>query len=263
MWPTLWQALHWNFLVGHWNPSKWAESPHLGHLSLYLCASLGSKFLLNLLDAGCSAFLWWDCLGLMPCFLFLFFPDESSVHWQHSKLIWAAYGSLVTCLMCLVVAFELSNFFASWHTLLAGNLSRSTLPSLIVLETKSPSFMKNHNMSWCKILAVSGGYLARLTWACTALYYSSMLLLPWQKHVSKSKLTLTSLECSLQNFPNLSHMVPRFNSSLGKPHDTYWSIPKSSLQAITFLHCCFSCRAASSHSRMFLHFNLHLRKAVA
>ena len=40
-WPNLWQAIHWYFFAGHWNPSSWAVSPHLEHLSLLLCALLG------------------------------------------------------------------------------------------------------------------------------------------------------------------------------------------------------------------------------
>ena len=52
----------------------------------------------------------------------------NSVHWWHIRLIWTAWGSPATYLMCLAVALELSTFLASWHTLLVGNLSRSTLP---------------------------------------------------------------------------------------------------------------------------------------
>ena len=46
-------------------------------------------------------------------------------------------------------------------------------------DTNSSSFKKNQNMSWCKMFTVSGGYLARHTWACTASYHSSTDLLPW------------------------------------------------------------------------------------
>ena len=76
-------------------------------------------------------------------------------------------------MMC-TVAFELSNFFANCQTLLAGNLSRSTLPSVMVLDMKSSSCKKNLKMSQCHIFAVSGGYFVRLTCACTALYHSLM-----------------------------------------------------------------------------------------
>ena len=60
--------------------------------------------------------------------------------------------SPATCLMCHTVAFVLSIFFANWQTVLVGNLSRSTLPSVMVLDTKSLSHRKSQNMSWCKFL---------------------------------------------------------------------------------------------------------------
>ena len=92
------------------------------------------------------------------------------------------------------------------------------------------------------------------------LYHSSTLLLPCWKLVSKSKWALTSLDCGLQNSSNLSHIVSKYKSSLGKLQDMYWSIPKSPLQAITFLHFYFSGRASSLHSGMFSHLNIYIRK---
>ena len=50
---------------------------------------------------------------------------------------------------------------------------------------------KNQRMSLCSILAFSGGYLARLIWACTALYHSSTLLVSCLKLVKRSKQALT------------------------------------------------------------------------
>ena len=79
-----------------------------------------------------------------------------------------------------------------------------------------------------------GGYLARLTWACTALYYSSILLLPCQKLASRSKEVQASLVCGLQNSSYFPQIVSRLRSSFDKPKDTYWSTPKSQLEAITF-----------------------------
>ena len=61
----------------------------------------------------------------------------------------------------------------------------------MALETNSSSFKKNKKISQCKILAVSGGYLARETWACTALYHSSTEQLPCLKLVSRTNLALT------------------------------------------------------------------------
>ena len=114
-------------------------------------------------------------------------------------------------------------------------------------------------MSLCRILAVSGGYFARLTWACTALYHSSTLLLPCLKCINMSNLTCTSLDWGLQNSWNLSQIVSSINWSVGKPQDTYLSMPMSPDQAITFLFCCLSGNSASLHSRMFSHFRCHFK----
>ena len=111
--------------------------------------------------------------------------------------------------MCRTVAFELSSFLASCCTLLAGNFSKSTLPSLMVLDTNSSSLRKNQNMSLCRILAVSGGYFARFTCTCTTLYHSSTLQFPWQKLVNRSNLARTLLDCSLQYSSYLPHMMSR------------------------------------------------------
>ena len=103
------------------------------------------------------------------------------------------------------------------------------------------------------------GYLVKATWFCTALYHSSTDLLPCWKLVSKLILALTSFDWGLQNSSNFSQMVSSVNSSVDKFHETYWSIPKSPLHAITFLHCLISGNMASSHSRMFSYFKSHLR----
>ena len=93
---------------------------------------------------------WWSLIYILVLPLFLlgwrFFilhlPLDNSVCWWHIRLIWVVWRSPTTCFMCLAVALEFSIFLASWHTLLAGNLSSSTLPSFIVLETNSSSFRK-------------------------------------------------------------------------------------------------------------------------
>ena len=148
-------------------------------------------------------------------------------------------------------------FFASCHTLLAGNLSKSMLPSLIVLETNSASWRKNQKMSLCRILAVSGGHFARLTCVCTAFYHLSTLLLPCLNLGRRSKSACTSFDWGLQNSSNFPQIVSKVNSSDGKLQETYWSMPKYLLQAMTFLHFCHSGKAASSHSKIFLHFKCH------
>ena len=133
------------------------------------------------------------------------------------------------------------------------------LPLLMVLDTKSSSLRKNQNMSLCIILAVSRGYLAKFTCACMALYHSSTLQFPWQKLVSRSNLAWTSFDCSLQYSLYFPYMISRVSSLEGKFQDTYWSMPQSPLQAMTFLHCWCSGSAASLHSRIFSHLKCHLR----
>ena len=181
------------------------------------------------------------------------------MHWCLRRLICAACGSHAACLIWHAVALELSIIFASWCTWLAGNLSKSTLLPLIVLDTNSSSGRKNQKISLCKILAVSGGYIARLSCASKVLYYSSTFLLPCLKLVRRSKWAHTSFDWGLQNSSNFVQIVSKVNSSDGKLHETYWSMPKFPLQAITFLHCCCSGKDASSHSRIFSHFKCHLK----
>ena len=152
-----------------------------------------------------------------------------------------------------------SIFFASCLTLLARNLSRSILLSLMVLDTNSSSFEKTQKMSWCQMFAVSCGYLARHTWACTALYNSSTDLLPWWKLVSRSNLALTSFAWCLQKYSYLDQIVSKLSSSVDKHHEAYWSIPKSSLHAIPFLHFLDSESIAYSQSTIFSHFSFHFR----
>ena len=60
-------------------------------------------------------------------------------------------------------------------------------------------------------------------------------------------------------FPKI---VSRLRSSFYKPQDTYWCIPKSPIQAISFLQFLHSGRAASSHSRIFWHFKHHFKNLV-
>ena len=110
-----------------------------------------------------------------------------------------------------------------------------------------------------KYLGISGGYLARLIWACIVLYHSSTLLVPCQKLVKRSKQALTLFTWGLQNSSKWSQVVSKLRSSLGRPQDTYWSMPKSLLQATTFLHIWHSGSVASLHSSMFLHFSPHFR----
>ena len=112
-----------------------------------------------------------------------------------------------TCDWVVLFAFDASIFFSSCLTLLAGNMWRSTLLSLMVFDINSSSFRKNQKMSQCKMFAVPSGYLARHMWAGTILYHLSTDLLPWQKLVSRSNLDLTSFAWGLQNTSYLDQIV--------------------------------------------------------
>ena len=160
----------------------------------------------------------------------------SSVLWCHIRLIWVACGSLATCLMCHAVAFELSNFFANWQTLLLENFSRSTLPSVMILDTKSSSHRKNQSMLQCNIFAVSGRYFSKFTCACTALYHSLTLLFPWWKLVNISNQACTSwiaVYRSLQTSPILClgscllWIAPGYifiHSKVARPHNDLFTL---------------------------------------
>ena len=89
--------------------------------------------------------------------------------------------------------------------------------------------------------------------------HSSTDLLPWQRLVSRSNLAYTSLAWGLQNSSYLDQIVSKVTSSAGKHQETYWSIPKSPLHAITFLHFFESWSIASSQSKMFSHFSFHIK----
>ena len=129
----------------------------------------------------------------------------------------------------------------------------------MVFDANSSSLWKNQNISLCRIFAASCGYLANATCICTALHHSPTHLSPCLRLVSKSNLALTSLDWGLQNSSNFSHITSRTSSLFVKFWDTYWSIPKSPLQAITFLHFLASANIASSQSNIFSHLIFHFR----
>ena len=166
-------------------------------------------------------FLSLGCFGLTKDFLYLCFPAVISVHCCLIKLICTACGSPANYLIWCAVAFALSISLASCLTLLARNFSRSTLLSFMALDTNSSSCRKKQKMSQCRILAVSVGYSARLTCACTALYHSSTLLLPCLKLVRRSNQAHNSYVCGLQNSSYFPQMVSRLSSSADNHQDTY------------------------------------------
>ena len=142
-------------------------------------------------------------------FPLLVFPSWELCALVLYEFVCASWGSPATFLMCLAVTLDLTIFLASWWTLLARNLSRPTHPWLVIFDTNSLSLIKNQTISLCNILAVSGGYFARLTWACTALYHSLTLLLPCQKLVRRSIGALTSFDWLLWNSSGRSQFLLR------------------------------------------------------
>ena len=113
-------------------------------------------------------------------------------------------------------------------------------------------------MSLCRILAISGGYFAKLICTCTALYHSSTKQSPCLKLVSKSNLALISFVYGLQNSSIFCQMTSKHVSSGDKSQDMNWSIPRSPDQATTFLHFHASESRANSQSNIFSHFIFHL-----
>ena len=91
------------------------------------------------------ALVWWEVCSLM----------SHQVHLSHLGVTCNLYYVICVRLWWLHLLSKLPNF--------AGNFSRSTLESLMVLETNSSSLSKKQNISICKILALSGGYLPRDT----------------------------------------------------------------------------------------------------
>ena len=57
----------------------------------------------------------------------------------------------------------------------------------------------------------------------------------------------------------LDHIVSKQSSSVGKHQETYWSIPKSPLKAMIFLHFFDSGSITSSQSKIFSHFSFHFK----
>ena len=96
-------------------------------------------------------------------------------------------------------------------------------------------------MSLVRIAAVSGGgYSHNGMCACTALYHSSMLLLPCQKDVNRSNHACTAFDCGLQKSSNFDHIACNVISAVGRAHEMYISSPASPDHWITFLHLALS-----------------------
>ena len=202
------------FFAGQWNPSRWVESPHLQHLSLFLWANLGSKLFLYQFGGLCTSFLCCTCFCLAEDFFFFYLPFYNSVLVVH----YVDLGCLgitshlfdVSC--CGLGAFHLLGkltYFASQELVKVHTSFFDCLgDKLLIFEKKK--------ISLCSILAVSRGYLTRLICAWTVLYHLSMLLVPCLKLGNKSKWVLTSFSWGLQNSSKHSQIVSKLRSSLGR-----------------------------------------------
>ena len=141
--PYLWQDLHWYFFAGHLNPSTFLESSHLrtpffACMSLFrikLCFVWGNLIVhwygmlvtqWSWLESFSFVFAWWEV-----CLLISHQIDLSHLGIT-LQLAWCAM------LLPLMHPFSLP----SCLTLLARNLSRLTLLSLMVLDTNSVIFQE-------------------------------------------------------------------------------------------------------------------------
>ena len=144
-----------------------------GHICCSLCTDTFCGLLESLCVNGIATFITvvkpLMCLSIAVWFLQLI------CCWAFMSLVWFQLNSWSSLLIvsicgkfCSLVSHQVNlsdlqissylfnmmhsglgtlKHFASWKTLLAGNFFRSTLPSVIVLDTKSSSCKKNEKMS--------------------------------------------------------------------------------------------------------------------
>ena len=159
------------------------------------------------------------------------------------------------------VTFELSIFLASCLILLAGNLPRSILLSFMVLDTDSSSLRKNQKYlceeSWLWLSLVDTWSEQPGSGQCYTIHPPTCFLAGslLEDQIGPT-LHLNGACRILQTFLQI---VSRVTSSVDRLQETYWSMPKSPLQVITFLHFLLSESITSSHSRIFSHFKYHFR----
>ena len=118
--------------------------------SVGLWQSFAVSVFLLILGVGLPGFLCflWNLVG------------GNSVHWCLSKFTCVAFGSLDTCLICLLLTWRILVSLPIVSLCWLGIYPDQYFESFIVLDTNSSSLRKNQNMSICKILAISWGYLA-------------------------------------------------------------------------------------------------------
>ena len=241
---TLWTSI----LIVRWWHSVW----HWQFVVTFVLV----MWLTKILVISARFIVTWSGFCMRPFFLIpmLWYL----VLWWHSRLIW------VLGVPQILVYVPCSGF---WAFIFLGQLVHSACREFVqvytaitdVLDTKSSSFRKKTKDVTVEYFGCFWGYLAKFTCACMTLYHSSMLQFPCLKLVSKSNLAWTSFDCGLQYSSYFPHIVSRVSSFEDRFQDTYWSILQSPLHAITFLHCWHFRRAASLHSKIFLHLRCHLR----
>ena len=194
----------------------------------------------------------------------------------------------MTWATCFLFDMTCSSFWCLHFSQTAWLCLQETSPNLYLIYgfgNKFFIFQKEWEYISMQIIAVFCECLARDTCACTALYHSSTdqfpclklvsrsnlalisfdcglqkssyfahIVLPCLKLVSRSNLALTSFDCGLQKSSYFAHIVSKQRSSMDKHQETYWSIPKSPLHAMTFLHFFDSGNMASLQSRIISHF---------
>ena len=129
---------------------SWAQEPfNMSRIStlatsiLVFVSQSGIKALLVWFGDFCLPFFWCACF-LLACVFFSFCTFHLVTQCTNDTLGWSGPlgGLQPPALYVWMWPLSFPSSLASWHTLLAGNLSRSTRPSFIVLETKSLCFRK-------------------------------------------------------------------------------------------------------------------------
>ena len=137
------------------------------------------------------------------------------------RLTRAAWGSLATALMCLVVYFEDSIFLASCLALLAGNFKINIRIiygfgyKLLILPEKIRIYLCAR---YSQFLVGTWQDTLELELHCTT---HQQICFPCLKLFSRPNLVLTSFVCGLQKSSYLDHITSKLKSSVGKHHDTY------------------------------------------
>ena len=204
------------------------------------------------------------CLLLLGCgFFFLYLPlviQCTADAWGWSGCM----GVSSTCFICLAVAFELPSSWQVVHPA-CWELIKVHTAFIYCFRNKVLIFRKKkQTISSMKYLGCLWWVFGKIDWPRTTFNLRTYCIIPLiytsctlPEACQEIKVGLYFiLPWDLLNSSKHSQIVSKLRSSLGRLQDTYWSMPKSPLQATTFLHFWHSGSAASSHSSMFLHLSL-------